>query len=205
VGLNIFSNKLRPIVVTVFLICGICSTTIAFILPEVFAGTARLQVRSSGAVSPDDFKQVLDSDAFLKSVVNQMDLKDVWGKKYNNGILAEDEAVKLLRVLVRTKTVSPDGILSITVKSGDAREAAQIANVMANGVRDFVGSNHLTGSDDSHPALRGDMVQVIEAAVPGKEPVQPNKPLIIGSGLVLGLLLGAGIAAAVGLLDKKTG
>jgi capsular polysaccharide biosynthesis protein len=200
---NILDKRLRSIFVSVFLIVCIISTTITFLLPEVFASTARLHVRSSWHVSPDDFTKVLNSDAFLASAVDHFDLKDVWGKKYDAMPMAENDAMKLLRSRLKTSVVSESGIISVTIFGDDPHEAAQLANWIAKGLPDFMAKNTVTGGDDSHPVLTPDMVEMAEVAVPVMRPVRPNKPLDITIGIVFGLLLASGVTTVVGLFVAK--
>jgi capsular exopolysaccharide synthesis family protein len=47
------------------------------------------------------------------------------------------------------------------------------------------------------------MVQIVNSAVPGKDPVKPNKPLNIILGLVIGLIVGVGLAFFIEYLDTS--
>jgi polysaccharide biosynthesis transport protein len=47
------------------------------------------------------------------------------------------------------------------------------------------------------------MVQIVDPAVPGKEPVKPNKPLNIALGLIFGLVMGVGLAFFIEYLDTS--
>lgn len=199
---NSFGKRLWSIFVTVFLIVSIISTTITFLLPEIYASTARLQVTSSWHVSPEDFITVFDSDTFLASVVDRFDLKNIWGKKYD---MPEENVMKLLRGRLRTSVVSESGIISVTVFSDDPRAAAQLANGITKGLPDYLANNKVTGSDESHPVLTPDMVKITDGAVPVMTPVRPNKPLDIGLGMLFGVFLASGVAALAGLIDGKGG
>jgi len=50
---------------------------------------------------------------------------------------------------------------------------------------------------------KGSMVEVVEHAVPGLKPVRPNKPLNIALGIIIGLVVGVGLAFFIEYLDTS--
>lgn len=50
---------------------------------------------------------------------------------------------------------------------------------------------------------KGSMVEVVDKAVPGLKPVRPNKPLNIALGIIIGLVVGVGLAFFIEYLDTS--
>jgi len=47
------------------------------------------------------------------------------------------------------------------------------------------------------------MVEIVDKAVPGVRPVRPNKPLNIALGIIIGLVVGVGLAFFIEYLDTS--
>jgi uncharacterized protein involved in exopolysaccharide biosynthesis len=143
----------------VFIPVFLIAATITFILPESYAGTCRIQVDpepagfqtnaapiAGGPVAtppPDDafFMQttfdVIQSPLVLSNVVSQLNLNEVWGKKYLNGErLKTTESVDLLKRRMDLRPVRNTRLIAITVYSEDKNEAAQLANAVAKAYQD---------------------------------------------------------------------
>jgi capsular polysaccharide biosynthesis protein len=212
-------------VVFIFVVAG--STLITFILPESYVSTARVKVeqaasevtRMPGMPAPEagydpyflktQF-EVIQSQAVLDKVINNLDLNQAWGRKYASGApLRASETLALLKVRmdlrpVRGTRIHPVGdtrntsLIEIRVFSEQPTEAAQLANAIAQSYRDY--RSHIV------PA------EIVDTAVPGLRPVGPNKPLNITLGIFGGMLLAlaagagvAGLAAWIGRRSRGTG
>jgi uncharacterized protein involved in exopolysaccharide biosynthesis len=78
----------------VFFFIVIAATVITFILPEVYASTARIKIERVVSVEPRNLQgsydpyyiqtefEVIQSELILNPVVQGVDLNSVWGRKY---------------------------------------------------------------------------------------------------------------------------
>jgi uncharacterized protein involved in exopolysaccharide biosynthesis len=131
--------------VVVFLIVVIVSTAVTFILPEIYASTATVKLDdeaaaiqyTDGGQMPTTF-EIIKSQLVLTNVITALNLKEVWGKKYNGGNpLKTAETMKILQQRMVLAPVGNTKMISITVYSEDSKEAAQIANQVARAYHDF--------------------------------------------------------------------
>jgi capsular polysaccharide biosynthesis protein len=191
-----------PVFITVFLITVIIATAITFILPESFASTARIKVDQSLASTNNAYDpyftqtefEVIQSQVVLEPVIANLNLNVEWGKKYYNGeTLKTTEALEILKGRLSLATVRGTKLLTITVYSDNPREAAQIANAIAEAYQQYsIGKNYPLGA-----------VQIIDRAEPGRFSVKPNKPMNIALGAAAGIILGALAALVAGLFASR--
>jgi uncharacterized protein involved in exopolysaccharide biosynthesis len=204
--------------VTVFLIVTIISVAITFILPESYASTARVKLESHVHDSTEvinwkeEFKPydpqiiraiiaVFQSQEVLNPAIDRLNLQAVWGKKYFNGQTpASDKVLEMLKRRMSIAQIPNSKLIGLTIYSDDPNEAAQIANAVAESY--VVYQRSAAGKLDGLPAEFAHP-QITDRAVPGKEPVRPNKPLDIGLGLVAGGLLGLLLGGAVAWLAAR--
>ena len=131
----------------VFLLTFVTATLITFILPETFSSTARVKIESdsqstagkNGSYDPylvqTEF-EVIQSEPVLIRVVEKMDLTTEWGKRYTGGEkLRNTEAVALLRHRIELRPIRNTSLLEIHAFSEDPKEAADIANNVAEAYR----------------------------------------------------------------------
>jgi hypothetical protein len=155
--------------------------------------------------------QIIRSDIVLKPVIDKLNLNDTWGKKYGAGTLNTSETVTILRNMMSLSPVRNTSLVNITVYNEDKKEAAKIANAIAESYRDFRVKSYAglmaNRIDVSQKQLQ--LVAITKSAEPGRQPVRPNKPLNIAWGIVIGILLGlaigAGMAGIVALVGRKSG
>lgn len=189
--------------ISVFLTVMIITTAVTFILPESYASTARVKVDVL-ATNPGPYfiqteVEVIQSQIVLSNVVKNLDLNVLWGKKYFNGeTLKTAESMQILKQRLVAVPVRNTKLVAITVYSDDRYEAATIANAVAVAYQDCYAEKPKT------EATTGTLVTIIDAAVPGDRPVKPNKPLNLALGAVVGVILGAGLAWLVGLINRRT-
>jgi uncharacterized protein involved in exopolysaccharide biosynthesis len=217
---RVISPKARfiSVFVTVFLFVTIISVAITFILPESYASTALIKLEShvhdvpnSSNVSeiekPFDPQiiqatiAVFQSPEVLNPAMDKLNLQAEWGKKYFNGQTPASE--KVLEILKRRMSIAQirnSGLIGLTIYGDDPKEAAQIANAVAESYvacqRSAAGKSDGLPAEFAHP-------QITDRAEPGKLPVRPNKPLNIALGVVAGGLLGLFVAGAVVWLAGK--
>ena len=120
--------------IAVFLLIAITSTVVTFILPESYASTARVSVDAD----PSGECKVIQSEAVLGQVIEKLDLKTVWGRRYNGGNnLNVTNAIQLLKKRMEVRPERNTSLINITVFSEDKNEAAQIANAVAESYQQY--------------------------------------------------------------------
>jgi capsular exopolysaccharide synthesis family protein len=146
----------KAIIITVFLITAIIATAVTFILPESYSATCRIEVEAGGAdiqslngapvasALPYDafFMQntfeIMQSEVVLSNAVNELNLNEVWGKKYYNGeTLKTTETMDLLKRRMDLKPVRNTKLIAITVYSEDKNECALLANTIAKAYQEY--------------------------------------------------------------------
>jgi capsular exopolysaccharide synthesis family protein len=145
----------KAIIITVFLITAIIATAVTFILPESYSSTCRIKVENDGndsggglsattSMMPYDpyFIQttfeIMQSELVLSNVISTLDLNNAWGKKYFNGeTLKTTETMEILKGRMSLAPVRNTKLISITVYSDDAKEAATLANTIAESYRNY--------------------------------------------------------------------
>jgi capsular polysaccharide biosynthesis protein len=195
----------------VFLLAVIYSVAVAFLVPETYASTAQITFRpglnplaDSSAYNSHYFQklcEVIQSPVILQPVINKLKLNDTWGKKYGVGKFKTSDTLGFLTNTVTVSRVGDMSLVDITVYSGDKMEAAQIANAIAESLRDYLSN---TGGSDLWEVYKG--FGITQTAVPGQVPVRPNKSFNIVLGAGFGILLAfavGGIAALIVILTRK--
>jgi capsular exopolysaccharide synthesis family protein len=145
----------KAIIITVFLITAIIATAVTFILPESYSSTCRIKVENdvndsyggeamTASMAPYDpyFIQttfeIMQSELVLSNVISTLDLNSEWGKKYFNGeTLKTTETMEILKGRMSLAPVRNTKLISITVYSDDAKEAATLANTIADAYRNY--------------------------------------------------------------------
>ena len=145
----------KAIIITVFLITAIIATAVTFILPESYASTCRIKVEndvndSSGgsAMTPSMMPydpyfiqttfEIMQSQIVLSNVISALNLNVEWGKKYFNGEnLKTSETMEILKGRMALAPVRNTKLIAITVYSDDAKEAAVLANTIADAYKNY--------------------------------------------------------------------
>jgi capsular exopolysaccharide synthesis family protein len=145
----------KAIIITVFLITAIIATAVTFILPESYSSTCRIKVENdvndsqggnamTASMAPYDpyFIQttfeIMQSELVLSNVISTLDLNNEWGKKYFSGeTLKTTETMEILKGRMSLAPVRNTKLISITVYSDDAKEAATLANTIAESYRNY--------------------------------------------------------------------
>lgn len=212
----------------VFLLVVFVSAATTFLLPELYVSESRVVVENGdfdtrNSLQDHDFArgelQKIQSPEVLNPVIEKLNLKEVWGKKYSGGKTMESS--EIYWILKKRVTIAPiesqfyhkkvnEGLassenrfpmfpvfdkkmFSIRCYSEDPVEASQIANAIAKSYQDLIKSKTaITIESRYEPGP----VQIIDPAEPAKVPIRPNKPL----NLVIGIFGGILIASVVGLI-----
>lgn len=144
----------KTVILAVFLLVVITATVGALMYPEAFASTARIVVEQE---HPDvqgvdngpmlsgydpyflltEF-QAIQSDAVLSRVVEAMNLKEKWGKKFNGGQpLSQSDVETMIKSRIDLNPVRNTKFIEIKAYSDSADEAANLANQIANSYRQY--------------------------------------------------------------------
>ena len=138
----------KTIILAVFLLVVITATLVTFILPESFSSTTRIKIERDqsdiagiaergGMQTYDPYFiqtefELIQSELILGKVIEDLDLNNVWGKKYANGDrLKNSETIALLKARMDLRPVRNTSLIEIRVFSEKADEAAKIANAVA--------------------------------------------------------------------------
>jgi uncharacterized protein involved in exopolysaccharide biosynthesis len=80
--------------------------------------------------------EIMLSEPLLNSVIDSLQLKEAWGKRYKAGEkLTTPEMLTLLRKRVSVRVVPNTGLIEVHSLDDDAEEAAKIANAIAESYR----------------------------------------------------------------------
>jgi len=126
------------------------------------------------------YKDIITSPTVLKDVN-----KDVEGYPGYPGSIGE------LRSSLSINSSQNSQVFSVTAKATDARTAAAIANLTAKVFKEKIGK-----------IMSVDNVSIVSEAIPNTKPISPRKILNIFAGIVLGALLGIGLAFVLELTDR---
>lgn len=144
----------KTVILAVFLLVVITATLVTFILPESYSSFARIKVERdasdiqgmterqgfTGSYDPFFIQtefEVIQSEKVLGKVIELLDLNAVWGRKYQNGEkLKTIETIELLKKHIILHPVRNTSFIEIKVYSEDKKEAADIANAIAEAYRD---------------------------------------------------------------------
>ena len=167
----------KAIIITVFLITAIIATAVTFILPESYASTCRIKVENdftdtlgSSAVTPSMMPydpyfiqttfEIMQSQLVLSNVIATMNLNIEWGKKYFNGeTLKTSETMAILKGRMSLAPVRNTKLISITVFSDDAKEAALLANAIAAAYKTYRIESREQAVSKGLETLKGQYVQ----------------------------------------------
>ena len=145
----------KAIIITVFLITAIIATAVTFILPESYASTCKIKVENDVNDSPGGSSmtpsmmpydpyfiqttfEIMQSSLVLSNVISTLNLNVEWGKKYFNGeTLKSTETMEILKQRMALAPVRNTKLISITVYSDDAKEAALLANTIADAYKNY--------------------------------------------------------------------
>ena len=144
----------KTVILAVFLLVVITATLVTFILPESFSSTARIIVNRDSSDIPSltemarptyydpyfiqtEF-EVISSELVLSNVIAAKDLNNAWAAKYNAGApLKPQETMRLIRGMLSLRPARNTTIIDISVYNQDAKEAATLANDIAEAYREY--------------------------------------------------------------------
>lgn len=135
----------------VFLLIFGASAIVTFILPESYSSKARIKVEpdlrsangSRETSSYDPFYiqtqfEVIQSEVILGKVIESLNLNGDWGKKFGGGNkLKTSDSLTILKARLELRPVRNTSLIEIRAFSEDRKEAARIANAIAEAYRDL--------------------------------------------------------------------
>ena len=144
----------KTVILAVFLLVVITATLVTFVLPQKFSSTASIRVERdqtditslttpyAGAGGYDPYFiqtefEVIQSQLILGKVIDQLDLRNRWAKKFGVPELKQDEAMAILRSSMSLRPVRNTELIEITIVREDNKEAAELAETIAVAYRDY--------------------------------------------------------------------
>jgi succinoglycan biosynthesis transport protein ExoP len=141
----------KEIVLAVLFLVVITGTAYTFTLPKIYASQARIEVNQDN-VEIDPFNpggnmgriydpyflrtqfEIIQSKPILYEVINRLNLQEVWGKGSEK--MPKEVAYKILRSSLDASQYRDTTLIALTVRREDPKEAARIANELADVYRD---------------------------------------------------------------------
>lgn len=211
-------SQFRPLAVfltiftAAFLLTVLTGALIAFLTPNSYRSTAQItvledlpsaQAALTGSSYDPYFLQtefkVIQSHVVLSKVIDALNLRDVWGKKFNNGqSLKESDCEGIIRSSLELQLIRNTKVIDVSTYRDNPDEAARLANGIVEAYRAYMADlAQVEESRANDSAMsRPRMVTIIQPAVPELRHIRPNRPLIIVVSMMLGSIFGS-IAGAV--------
>jgi polysaccharide biosynthesis transport protein len=142
----------KEIVLAVLFLVVITGTAYTFTLPKIYAAQSRIQVNND-SVDLDPFNpamngargydpyflrtqfEIIQSKPILYEVINRLNLQEIWGK--NGEKIQKELAYKILLSSLNVSQYRDTSLISLTAQRQDPKEAARIANELADVYRDI--------------------------------------------------------------------
>lgn len=189
-------RKYRRLILSSTVVCTLLAIVMTFFLitPQYSASAELLVNRKQNTDVGTQLNQVQADVQMIntyKDLITKPVIMDSVAKKINNGSnqkLSETDIAEMISVSNNQNSQ----VFSVTAKADNAYTAADIANTTAQTFQNKA-PKIMSGTDN---------VSIISEAKPDLTPVSPKKKLNVLIGLVLGILLGVGIAFLRELTDK---
>ncbi|MGJ5644819.1 chain-length determining protein [Latilactobacillus curvatus] len=195
---QIFSilRKYRRLILSSTVVCTLLAIVITFFLitPQYSASTELLVNRKQSGDANVQWNQVQTDVQMIntyKDLITKPVIMDSVAKKINKGSNQKLDDTTIASMIGVSNNQNSQ-VFSITAKADNAYTAADIANTTAQTFQKKA-PKIMSGTDN---------VSIISEAKPDLTPVSPKKKLNVLIGLVLGVLLGVGVAFLRELTDK---
>jgi capsular polysaccharide biosynthesis protein len=170
------------------------SLLVTFLTPNTYVGTARVHVEDIPPPSEyeTNFQQIefeiIKSHAVLEKVVKAMNLEEVWGKKYNRGLLAGSKAESMIKKRFELIPIRDTKYIEIRAFSHNPQEAANLANAIASAYREYWEEQRIRNASEApKETIHNRVVRFMDLAVADPRPIRPNRPLNIVLGALAGI------------------
>ena len=145
----------KTVILAVFLLVVITATVVTLMYPESFASSASIQVEQEhpdigGLGTMGNLQagydpyflltefETIQSQAVLTRVIEGMDLKNKWGKKYNNGApMNESDVIDMIKGRMELRNIRNTKFIEIKAYSDNAQEACDLANQIAKSYKEY--------------------------------------------------------------------
>ena len=194
--LRVLRQRWLTIAITIVVVTGIALLLTIRATPQ-YESTARLFVSTSESNTSDAYQGGLFSQQRVKSYASLLggsEMASRIAEQLNDGTLPED-IQKKLKASVQPDTV----VLSISATDPSAEHAQQIAQTAAEVFTAYVAELETPPGKSTAPVK----ASVTDAATAPKTPVSPQPLRNILLGLVLGAMLGLGLAVLRDVLDNR--
>jgi len=139
----------KTVILAVFLLVSLTTTVVTFLLPPAYASTVKISIEQDVPdVDPKDrgilirpmvdpfFIQTefqrIQSKPVLYKVIEDLNLREEWGRKYNQGLpITRDQAYSRLKASIDVRQSHNTSLVEIEGFSDDKEEAAKLANKVA--------------------------------------------------------------------------
>ena len=189
-------RKYRRLILSSTVVCTLLAVIVTFFLitPQYSASTELLVNRKQSGDANVQWNQVQTDVQMIntyKDLITKPVIMDSVAKKINKGSNQKLDDTTIASMIDVSNNQNSQ-VFSITAKSDNAYTAADIVNTTARTFQKKA-PKIMSGTDN---------VSIISEAKPNLTPVSPKKNLNVLIGLVLGVLLGVGIAFVRELMDK---
>ena len=160
----------KAVILVVFLLVAVTTTIVTFWLPPTYSSMVRIQVEKTqsdtagldGRQSFSEFDpfflqtefRVIQSAAVLDDAIKELNLLEVWGKKYNSdgSKLKTNDCREILKKFISVQEVRNTSLIDIGAYSDDMQEAADIANAVARAYHNFRKESRSRGTKEGMAA-----------------------------------------------------
>lgn len=194
--LRVLRQQWLTIAIAVLVVTGISLLLTIRATPQ-YESTARLFVSTSESNTTDAYQGGLFSQQRVKSyasLITGSEMSDRVAKKLGSGLTGEEVRAKL-----KASVVPDTVVLSISATDPSAKRARDIAQTTAEEFADYVAQLETPPGMSTAPLK----ASITDSATAGETPVSPQPVRNIGLALVLGLMLGLGIAVLRDMLDNR--
>ncbi|MBI1177052.1 hypothetical protein GC207_06385 [bacterium] len=202
----------------IILALGLCGTGFWLLTrPDQYRATTQVRVReiriarAFGSFFPQEEEEHIRSNPVLLRVIDGAKLDEKWSGKFGEGrMLTRSNLVGLLRKRIEVQFQNGTGYFDINLTDDDPREAAQIANLVAESYRDFMREQQqqlkLQGVKTLDPNPELPLVRIVYLATPPLSPIGHSRltGAILSSGGVIVLATGIYLFFSAVLFKSKS-